>query len=214
MTPSLIRGWLLPKPRPSGVRCKVALGESRTVVCPPDANWSEIAQQIALMQPEYLEALDSEDKVIRTAVGQQFCDDDEPEESNIIPTIPAGQGTLVDSRLLEVLGRELSRAYEQSNRFNKIAFDALVALQNATTTQLQAATRLIEKKEALLDRAYAAGAGVQASDDGSAPLTLESLLSAFLGGAGGLSGLAGILGKGGSDSEPAQPTNGKGAPTA
>ena len=176
--PRLIRGWLLQMPRPAAVR--ISSGDDTHMLEVGTQKWAQVAASIEALDPDKIEALDAQGKLLRAIKAEQLEDpSDDSEES----TAAAGE-TKRDSKQLEremvmltKFGELLADAYKHST---SVAFGKMVELFDASNRRGDALEKSLSTTEKLLRRAYEEGA--RSPEEGGEPSLLESMLNAFASG--------------------------------
>jgi hypothetical protein len=145
------------------------------------ARWIEVAKSVMALQPDRVEALDAKGSLIRVVrPGDQPEDDDEDEDDDEgdLEAIPDAE-----SQRLITFAKLIANAYEHSTNvaFDKLGslFDAVVRRSESQEKTIGTMDRLVQKL--MLEKAASMGASGETSEDGG-PLTIESLIGAFLSG--------------------------------
>lgn len=138
-----IRGWLLTQPRPASV--KVTIGQdSRVVAC--SGPWARVADTIAALEADTLEALDAQGNLLRAARADAEAEDN----------TTASLATDAETRRFEIFTSHVAAAYQFAN---ETAFARLADLFDAMVRRSESQERVIDQF-----REQAAAAGVSEGD--------------------------------------------------
>ncbi len=170
----LIRGWLLQQPRP--VKVRVRSGEDIEVIEKGLTKWASIAASIDALDPDVLEALDSDGKLQRAIKIEQLETTSEDDEASTPETKREEKRLAGEQAMLTTFATLLAKAYEHST---SVAFGKMVELADAHAKRGEAMERSLQATERLLRKAYDEGAS--SGSDGE-PSLLETMVSAFAGG--------------------------------
>lgn len=132
-----IRGWLLQLPKPTLVRCMV---NGETEELKPGKSWQKLAESVAALDPEQVQALDAEGKIIRAV----RLDDADSRRSDAAE-IPAGLAQDPQALMLTHFANLLHRAYEHST---ETAFNKMVDLVDRMNDRSQGIEERLERAEA------------------------------------------------------------------
>src|SRR5437868_5541783 len=174
MDPKRIRSWLLSNPRPSQIKVLSATdGESRIVDITPGVSWASLGETVHALQPELMEALDAEGKVLRSIRPDDDGDAKPPvdEESTAIQNVRASMVSDPESQRLVLFADLLARAYRHST---DVAFERMVSMFEAVNRRSETLESSLDSMVKLLKRAVsdsvdariaAAEAGANAGQD-------------------------------------------------
>lgn len=180
MTPREFRAWLLCQPRP--VACRIIAGDGREHKFEISAGitWAAAGESIAALQPELVEALDAKGQMLRALRPREIVesddDDDDAKEERIVTTDAETERFVIVARLL-------ADAYRHST---DVAFSKLVDLLEGVTKRSESQDRSLQTMERMMRKQWEDQVLRQAGElqgDGE-PLTLESLMAAFMQGQG------------------------------
>lgn len=179
MTPRtrLIRCWLLKPPKPHSLR--VTSGDDTQTIEFGTQKYAALAATVEALDPDKIEALDSDGKLIRAIKAEQF---EEPaaEDDDGAPTTAAAKTNAKqlerEMAMLSRFGELLAEAYKHSTT---VAFSKMVELFDATAKRGESLEKSLASTERLLRRAYDEGAG---NKDEPEPTLFESMVSAFASG--------------------------------
>lgn len=132
-----LRGWLLQLPKPALLRCMVN-GEAEELK--PGKSWQKLAETIAALDPEQVQALDADGKILRVV----RLDDADSRRSDAAD-IPAGLATDPHALMLTHFANLLHRAYEHST---ETAFNKMVDLVDRMNDRSQGIEERLERAEA------------------------------------------------------------------
>lgn len=155
MTVEQLRSWLLQQPRPASVRCTVD-GEAR-VLHIGNQTWKGVAMSCLALQPDLVEALDSQGGVLRaTRPSDDLEEDDSPDGTasshSAVSAAPSGgySEATEETRRFEIYARGMSEAYRHAN---EIAFARMVDLFEAVNARAQSQEKQMDHLWKLLRRA-------------------------------------------------------------
>lgn len=180
MSVAKIRGWLLQLPRPHKVRVS---GDGEPQILKPGKSAAKLAESIAALGVELIEALDAEDNILRAL----RLDTEETRRSDAAP-IPEALERDPQALLLTHFANLLHRAYEHST---EVAFTRLVELVEKMGDRSDSIEARLERTEAAnrqlmrdqvddaFERAEEVAARAASGDGGGLG---EQLLGSFLGG--------------------------------
>lgn len=208
-----IRVWCMQQPRPAVVRVTNADGEKQEVLV--QGQWTKLADTLAALNPELLEALNPERQLIRAIAPNDLDEDWEPDdkqpraassrraasgESSSFVGIPITAAD-PETQRFALVGKLLADAYKDSNRARDEAFGHLVEIVDKMTKRSESVERAkdaLHKLEItrLRQQIEESGAEPVASPEGE--LTLQNLLGVVLQGAaqGAANAAHGANGKG------------------
>jgi hypothetical protein len=170
-----IRAWLMIAPRPKAVRVSSEGVAPQTIATPDGTKWIQVAESIAALQPELVEALTAEGGTIRAMRPDEL---DAEEESAAEDTIPVNVNDPLSVQLITI-SRLLADAYRHST---DVAFDKLLAMFDASTRRQESLERSVDTMNRMLNKAIADQ--LQASIDGAANAgggtVFEQLISSFM----------------------------------
>lgn len=173
-----IRCWLLQLPKPHSVR--VTSGDDVQILEFGVQKFTAIAASIEALDPDKIEALDLNGKLLRAIKAEQFeeplSDDDDGTPTTATAKTNARQLER-EMAMLVKFGELLADAYKHST---SVAFGKMVELFDATSRRGESLEKSLASTEKLLRRAYEEGA---AGGDGKGePSLIESMLTAFANG--------------------------------
>lgn len=145
MNVAQLRSWLLPSPRPVAVRVRV--GKETHELSVAGQTWAKVAASIIALEPDRIEALDAEGKVLRVTKPQE-TDDDEPTEATPAPVIPA-HAYDPETLRFELVAKLLADAYRHST---DVAFTKIVDIVNAQNRRAESLERSLQASERILRR--------------------------------------------------------------
>ncbi len=170
-----IRAWLLRQPRPATLRVRSADGADHELEI-GSQSWAQVAESVEALEPEVIEALDTNGKLLRATRPA-----DEAERPTSAPSVPARSVGAVapEHALFAEFARHLAEAYRHST---EVAFERIVSLFDAMNQRSEAADRareLIYKHQIrdLEERVEAAGGQLPEQSD-----PLSAMIQAFAGG--------------------------------
>lgn len=146
MNVAQLRSWLLPSPRPVSVRVKC--GKETHELNVAGQTWAKVAQSIIALEPDRIEALDAEGKVLRVCKPQETDDDEAPAEASPAPVVPA-HAYDPETLRFELVAKLLADAYKHSTN---VAFDKIVDIVNAQNRRAESLERSLQASERLLRR--------------------------------------------------------------
>lgn len=132
-----IRGWLLKHPKPATLRLTVE-DEPQTMVV--KGSYSKLAENIAQIDPETIEAFDKQGNVLRVLK----ADAEEAQRSDAA-AIPKGLENDSNAAMLAHFANLLHRAYEHSS---EIAFNKMVEIFGIQASRAEAIEQRLERAEA------------------------------------------------------------------
>jgi hypothetical protein len=176
-----LRGWLLQLPKPALLRCTV---DGEVEELKPGKSWQKLAETIAALQPELVQALDAEGNILR-ALRPDTADARRSDAAEI----PTGLAADPQALMLTHFANLLHRAYEHST---EIAFGKIVELVDKMNDRSEGIEQRLERAEARARRlqedniedAYARAEelAAQAAETGGNDELKNHLLGAFLSG--------------------------------
>jgi len=154
-----LRCWLMATPRPDSVRLLTQNSEPRLLDHHPTDSWADFAKSIDALEPETIEALAADGKVLRATPWDEFADEgseDEPEEDaeNDNPDVVWGSPTDGDdqeTRRFRIFADQLARAYKHAT---ETAFQRLVDICDLSNARLQNVERCLVSTEKVLRATY------------------------------------------------------------
>jgi hypothetical protein len=212
MNAQQLRGWLLQLPKPATVRVMVN-GEAEDLQ--PGKSWQKLADTIVALDPEAIQALDKDGKILRA----KRLDDEDSRRSDAA-AIPQGLAADPHALMLTHFANLIHRAYEHST---EVAFAKLSDITDRMNERSEAIEQRLERAEARarriqdeqIDDAYARAEEIaaQAVAGGNKEELGMQMLNMFLQARGGLGGMAGAAAAAGAANTNAAPSkaNGKGA---
>lgn len=175
-----IRAWLMLQARPKSVRVSSEGATPQVIPIAEGTAWINLAQSVAALQPELVEALDAQGATIRAMRPAELDDDDEKEAEPDEAGILALQDP--ESVRLITFARLIADAYRHST---DVAFDKMIALFEASTQRSESLERALELTQKILTKAASDQLAVQieqaAGGTGQASL-FEQVVGAFLSG--------------------------------
>ena len=160
MTPRELRGWLLCQPRAASLRCVSADQGEHKLAIDPGTSWIKVAETVAALQPELVEALDAKGQLIRAIRPDEVAADEDAEPNVSLSQDPENARIITFAKLL-------ADAYRHSTEvaFDKLAqlFDAVNRRSESLEKSLDAMLRIQRKaiEERLADSLDPDGAGSQ-----------------------------------------------------
>lgn len=170
----LIRGWLLMQPRPHAVR--VSSGDEVHEIEVGTMKWAAIATSIDALDPDKIEALDANGKLIRAVKSDQL--DESSDEDPVTPEAKQEQKRADrEVQLITTFATLIAEAYKHSTT---TAFGKMVELFDAVAKRGESLERSLASTEKLLRRAYDEAATIGEGD--AEPSLLQSMVNAYLAG--------------------------------
>lgn len=205
-TVAAVRSWLMKPTRPSKLRVYSRDGREYDVAIKANSSWAETATSICSLDPERLEAMGEDDKLLRAVAVSTLVQAVEQGQKQQAAASAAMQSADPETQRLivfaELLQRTSDRALEMCERTQGAAFDRMQGIcdslaAQATAAQQSANDLTVAIRNLLIQQAQEA---VDQATSGPEPHPLEAMASNFLAGA--------TLGQG--QTPPATPpTNGK-----
>jgi hypothetical protein len=205
-----IRVWCMQHPRPAMVRCTNADGLVQEVLV--QGAWTKLADTIHALQPELLEAVNSEKLLIRALrpndISEDWGDDEQPEARRPRTPTPSLRDIPItaadpETQRFALVAQLLADAYKNANDSHQTAFQHLVDIVNSSQRRSESVERAkdaLHKVEVQRLRQQITEAGQEPEGSPEGELTLQSLLGAVLSG----------VNAGGGGADPAAAANGKG----
>lgn len=209
-TAAALRAWLMKPTRPTKLRVYAKDGREYDIGIKPNCSWAETATSICSLDPERIEAMGEDDKLIRASVVASLVQAVAKEETRAVAVSAAMQSQDPETQRLivfaELLQRTSDRALEMVERTSGAAFDRMQGICDALAAQATAAQQsandltvgirnlMIQQAQDALD---------QANDGEPKTHPLETMAANFLGGAQLREAQTAAAGAG------AAPTNGK-----
>ena len=169
-----IRAWLMIAPRPKAVRVSSEGVAPQNIATPDGTKWIQVAESIAALQPELVEALTAEGGTIRAMRPDELDADEDATED----TIPVNVNDPLSVQLITI-SRLLADAYRHST---DVAFDKLLAMFDASTRRQESLERSVDTMNRMLNKAIADN--LQAQIDGantqSGGSFFEQLVASFM----------------------------------
>lgn len=137
-----IRGWLLQQPRPALIRLTTGDGEPQELK--PGRSFARTAESIEALNPELIEALDSNGKLLRATNLR------EPEHATQAAAVPAELTGDPQAAMLTHFSNLIARAYEHST---DVAFQKLVEVVERIGDRADAIEQRLERAESAWRRA-------------------------------------------------------------
>jgi len=132
-----IRGWLLQLPKPALLKC-IVNGEVEELK--PGKSWQKLAESIVALDPEQLQAVDADGKLLRVLA----LNDADSRRSDAAP-IPEGLKNDPQALMLTHFADLLHRAYEHST---ETAFSKMVELVDRMNDRSTGIEERLERAEA------------------------------------------------------------------
>lgn len=194
-----IRVWCMQNPRPSVVRVTNADGQQQEVVV--QGQWTKLADTLATLQPELLEALNADKQLIRAIAPNDLSEDWEPDErprATSARRTSSGEsaGSFVgipipvsdpETARFVLMGKLLADAYKDANTARDAAFQHLVDIVNSAHKRSESVERAkdaLHKLEIQRLRQQVEAAGQEPAPSPEGELTLQNLLGVLLQGMG------------------------------
>ncbi len=136
MNANRIRGWLLQLPKPSAVR---VTGDGEPQTLKPGRSYAKLADTIAALSPDLVEALDKDGNVLRATRMQT-----EDAHRSDAAAIPDGLKADPQALMLTHMANLIHRAYEHSS---EIAFSKLVELVDKMNDRADGIEQRLERAE-------------------------------------------------------------------
>lgn len=171
-----IRNWLLQLPKPHSVR--VTSGDDTHALEIGTQKWAQVAISVDALDPDKIEALDPNGKLLRCIKPDQLSEPSDEEEEGTTSAVAKTNAKQLEREMamLSKFGELLADAYKHSTT---VAFTKMVELFDATSRRGESLEKSLASTEKLLRRAYEEGA---AAGDKGEPSLLESMLTAFANG--------------------------------
>jgi hypothetical protein len=172
-----IRCWLLQLPKPHSLR--ITSGDDVHALEIGTKKWTAVATSVEALDPDKVEALDSDGKLLRAIKAEQLDESTTVDEDTTSPTAVAKSDARQLEREMAMLvkfGELLADAYKHST---SVAFGKMVELFDATSRRGESLEKSLASTEKLLRRAYEEGASGGGDKE---PSLLESMLTAFANG--------------------------------
>lgn len=159
------------RPRPATLQLTSTQGTVSVVEVSNGMTWAELARSVEAMQPELVQALAADGKILRAVRPQEMDDDDEPAAAPV-PTFNAD----AETARFTLIANLLAQAHSNS-------FDALVAITQGAQARAESLERTLmqidrDRRNDLMDREDAIAEKEEALKDD--PLT--QMAGAFMGG--------------------------------
>lgn len=183
MNARTIRGWLLRQPRPALLR--LTTGDGEPTELRPGRSFAKTAESIEALNPELIEALDDDGKLLRATNLR------EAEVASEDATVPPGLAGSPEAAMITHFANLLSRAYQHST---DVAFTKMVELVERMGDRADSIEARLERSESeyrktvnqqIRDAFKRAEEIADAQADGDASYG-EQLAGALLGGMGGM----------------------------
>lgn len=188
-----LRCWLMATPRPDSVRLLAANAEPRLLDHHPTDSWADFAKSIDALEPETIEALAADGKVLRATPWDEFSEEEDPEEEQEEQDAPDAiwssptDGDDQETRRFRIFADQLSRAYKHAT---ETAFQRLVDICDLSNSRLQNVERCLVSTEKVLRATYqdAVDTAIESAAEQSQKATqgvdpLSELIGAFVAGA-------------------------------
>ncbi len=193
-----IRVWCMQNPRPAVVRVTNADGQTQEVVV--QGQWTKLADTLATLQPELLEALNADKQLIRAIAPNDLSEEWEADErparaassrrsSSGEPSSYVGIPITAadpETQRFALIGKLLADAYKDANTARDAAFQHLVEIVDKMTKRSDSVERAkdaLHKLEIQRLRAQVEELGSEPVASPEGELTLQNLLGVVLQGA-------------------------------
>lgn len=189
-TAAALRAWLMKPTRPTKLRVYAKDGREYDIGIKPNSSWAETATSICSLDPERVEAMGDDDKLIRAAVVASLVQAVAKEETRAVAVSAAMQSSDPETqrlivfaellarsndRALEMVERTTGQAFERLQGFcDMLAISATAAQQSANDLTVGIRNLMIQQAQDVVDQANAGG---------NEPHPLEKLAGNFLAGA-------------------------------
>lgn len=207
-TTAALRSWLMKPVRPSKLQVYAKDGREYDIQIKPNCSWAETASSICSLDPERVEALGEDGKLLRATVVASLVQAVEQAAKQTAAVSAAMQSSDPETQRLivfaELLQRTSDRALEMCERTQGAAFDRMQGICDSLAAQATAAQQTandltVAIRSLLIQQAQDA---VDEANANPAPTnSLETLASNFLAGA--------TMGQAQNGAPAAAPTNGK-----
>jgi len=170
-----IRGWLMVQPRPAALSLHCG-PERHTLPIQNGQSWANIARSVDAMQPDLLQALDAEGKILRACkpYEQQTDDDGKPASS----ASSASAGDDPETARFRLFAQLLAEAYKHAT---EVAFQKLADITDIMGRRGESLERSLASTERLLHKAWQENVEIQAeAAENQSPL--ERMAASFVGG--------------------------------
>lgn len=191
-TTAAVRSWLMKPVRPTKLRVYAKDGREYDIGIKLNSSWAETASTICSLDPERIEAMGDDDKLIRASAVASLVQQVETAQQQSAATVTAMQSADPETQRLivfaELLSRSSDRAIEMIERTTGAAFEKMQLICDSLAQQANAAQQsandltvgirnlLIQQAQDALDDANTARGGGNAHP-------LETMAANFLGGA-------------------------------
>lgn len=203
---AVLRTWLMRAPRPASVRVFSKDGREFDLELKPGAVWAESAASVAGLDPERLEALTTEGKLIRAAVVADLLAKVAVTQAQQAASMTALTSSDPETQRLVAFGELLARAHERATAAIEstvgVAFTQMQEICNSLAVQANAAQQSANELSVAIRNLLIQQA--QEAIEPEKPHPLEEMATNFLTGA--------ALAKNGApapNGAPTKPTNGK-----
>jgi hypothetical protein len=166
-----LRGWLLCQPRPTKLRVVAGDAQEHRIEVTAGMQWIQLAQSVAALQPDLVEALDDKGNLLRAVRPSEVSEDEEPADNTSLSQDPENARLITFAKLL-------ADAYKHST---ETAFDKLASLFEAVNRRSEAQERTIVTMERVQRKMFEDLVLQQAEGAQSGGGTLmEQMMAAFL----------------------------------
>lgn len=152
-----LRSFLMRHPRPATIRVRGLDGNERSIAVDPKLPWVQVAGYVASLEPEVVEVLDPEGRIIR---GTSFAELDENEESEdpIAYAAPAAASQLShrmqaptdpQSAQLVLFAQLLADAYRHTT---DVAFDKMIGLFEQVNKRYETTEKALDRVHKTVER--------------------------------------------------------------
>jgi hypothetical protein len=175
MDADAVEAWIKKKPRPKILRL-VTGDATREIKLHPGQTWRPIVDSLLDMDPDRIEALDSDGGLLRAVSAENETVASPPAQAGTKRPVQLTATAVADpeSQRFILFAQLLSEAYRHAN---DVAFARMVDLFEAVNERHETTERLIEQLHKLLQKAAA-----QAMEGETPSDPLETLFKAFTGG--------------------------------
>ena len=177
-----IRAWLLAAPKPDAIRTTTADGEVQDLAITKTGSWMGLAETLAALRPELVEALDAKGTLLRALRPLEHEPATETSRSSAAPR--AGAAIVAadpETVRFQIVASIVAEAYRHAT---DVAFERLVSLFEAVNRRSESLEHSLEATHKMLKRAWeeqveaqaeAASARVEAEAD-----PLNAMVGAFV----------------------------------
>jgi hypothetical protein len=182
---TVLRAWLMRAPRPSSLRVYAKDGRELDIELVAGAAWSESAGSVAALEPERVEALGIEGKLIRAVVVSDLLQKVAVAAAQQAATVTAMRSDDPETQrliaLAELLGRAHDRATQAIENTVGVAFTQMQEICNSLAVQANAAQQSANELSVAIRNLLIQQA--QETLEPEKPHPLEAMATNFLAGA-------------------------------